>query len=876
MRRVFRLSRGPEGARRDVQAEIEHHLELRTREFKEAGMTEEEARRAALAAFGDPSAVEAEVRGLRQRTVTDRRRRDFFSGLGQDTALAFRGLRRSPGFAAVALITLMLGIGANTALFSVVRSVLLRPLPYPDSDRLVQLWTDHRSRGRTEPEWLSPAEFRDWREQNRSFASMGAYSGWAPDLLAGDAAETLQGQAVSAGFFETLGVRPARGRTFSPEDDVRGAPWVVVLSDGLWRRRFGADPNIVGRSITLTSEPWTVIGVMPRDFRPPLASDLWRPLEGALSPTCRHGCIVLRAIGRVKEGISLAAAESDLESVAARIAKEYPGSNEGVGVWLVPLHEQVTGPVRQGLFALLGAVACVLLIACVNLANLLLVRGSGRARELSVRAALGAGRRRILRQLMTESLALALVGGVLGLLAGLWATDVLAALVPEQISLVQAIRLDGIAVLFALGLSVGAGLLFGLLPAIRVARPKLADALRTGGRDASPTGGRLRAGLVIGELALAVMLLIGAGLMMRSFLKLQQVDLGYRSGGVQLAPLGLPRVRYPEPLRAADGFEQILQRLRANPAVRAAELTGVAPLDGGDNDVDVLPLGGPATAQGREPTVWYRPVTSGYLQTMGMRLAAGRWLAESDREGQPPVGILNQEAAQTFWPGQDAVGRLLQSGERQVQIVGVVASGRHDGANQPLKPELFFPLRQFPARFLTLILEPVRAAEPLDPVLREALRATDPLVPPPLLERIEVRLADSVALPRLYLTLFGVFALAAVVLAVIGVYGVMTFTVAQRQRELGIRVALGAGPADLRRLVVGQGARLALLGVAAGVAGAIALNRVVRLLLFEVSSTDGATYVAVAALLASVTLLASLLPARRASRVDPLTALRED
>ncbi|HJR35870.1 MAG TPA: ABC transporter permease, partial [Gemmatimonadales bacterium] len=817
MKKTFHLSPGGEGASEDVRREIELHLELRAREFEAQGMTPEAARKAAAEAFGDRGAIEAEVRHLRDDTVRARGRREWVQELIQDARVALRGLRRTPGFTVVALLTLALGIGANSALFSVLRSVLLRPLPYPDSGELVQVWSDHRARGREQPEWLTPPDFVDWRDGNRTFAAMAAYQGWAPDFTGEGEPEALGGVAVSGNYFNVLGVGPALGRLLTMADDDAGSEPVVVLSDAVWRRRFGADPDILGKQLNLNGEPWTVVGVLPPGFQPPLqvAPELYRALRRPATSGCQRGCYVLRVIGRMRPGVTLEQAHADLSGIAARLAREYPATNERTGVWLVPLHEQITGPTREPLLALGAAVGFVLLIACVNLANLLLVRGAGRARELGVRAALGAGRGRLVRQLLTESSLLAVAGGGLGLLLGVAGSSVLSTLVPVGVRRIQGIQVDGAVVGFTALLTVLSGALFGLLPALQTARPDLMRALKSGGRGVGSAGGRLRSGLVVAELAFAVVLLVGAGLLLRSFLLMQRVDLGYRSSGVAFVGIGLPRVRYPDGDRTLQAVDAVLSRLRGSPAIRSVEVTDLPPLNPGDQDITAIPVGEPRRSD-RPEGIWQRSVSPGYLSQMQMRLVAGRQFTPEDRKGSAGVGIINQEAARRFWPGKDPIGRVLAQGEdsgaTRITIVGVVASARHDGPNQPYKVELFTPFAQTPSRGPNFVLEPARDLESAVSALRQALAEVDPLVPIASTGRIEDQVGSALSLPRLYALLIGIFAAAALLLAVLGVYGVMAYAVAQRQREIGVRLALGAAPTGIRRLVLGQAGKLALLG----------------------------------------------------------------
>lgn len=873
MKKTFHLSPGQDGMSEDVRREIELHLELRAREFEAQGMSPADARQAALAAFGDRGAIEAEVRTLRSSTVKDKHRREFGSELSQDIKLAIRGLVRAPGFALVACLTLALGIGANSAIFSVVRSVLLRPLPYPESDRLVQIWADHRSKGRVDPEWLTPPQFKDWQANSRSFSSMAAYQGWAPDLTGDGEPESLGGAAVSWNFFDVYGVAPALGRSFVQADDDAGAERVIVISDGLWRRRFGADPAVIGKQLQLNGEPWTLIGVLPGSFRPTVVADVWRPTRRPADSRCGRGCIVVRAIGRLKPGVTVAQAKADLAAVQDGLGKLYPETDAGIGAWPIALHQQVTGKTRPALLALTGAVLLVLLIGCVNLANLLLLRGAARARELSVRAALGAGRGRLVRQLLTETGVLAVIGGAGGLLLGWWGSRLLAAIVPNTVSRVLQVRLDGVVVLFTAGITLVAAIIFGLLPALHAARSDLMSALRAGKQD--PRGGhRLRESLVVAELTISVVLLVGAGLLGRSFLAMQRVDMGFRTDSVVMGSVLFPRSRYPESPRAVAAITTVLERLNQDPAITAAAVSDQPPLlGGGDQDIDVTPVG---EAASKPFDTWYRTVTPGYIELMKMKVVAGRSFSPSDRTGAPFVGILNEEAARKMFPGKSAIGRQVQSSGQQLTVVGVVVTGRPDGPNTPVKMEIFLPLEQFPTQAVTFMLDPRRDVAAAAAALKTALAAVDPdvaLSPPPTMAE---QAGEAVALPRLYALLVGIFASAALALAVLGVYGVMAHAVAQRQREIGVRLALGAAPGTIRGLILGRGTRLTLVGLALGLVGAAAAGRLIGGLLFGVAALDVVTFSGVVAVLAVMSLLACLLPAQRAMRVDPLVAIREE
>lgn len=581
----------------------------------------------------------------------------------------------------------------------------------------------------------------------------------------------------------------------------------------------------------------------------------------------------------MKPGVNIAQARADLSGVAARLAQQYPETNAKVGAWLIPLHQQISGPSEAALLVMAGAVALVLLIACVNIANLLLVRGATRARELSVRAALGAGRSRIVRQLVTENAVLATVGGGLGLALGIYGSRVLAILVPANIRLVQDIRADGVVLAFAVAVTMLAGAMFGILPAFRAARANSHSWLRGGTREVGARSGALRGGLVVAQLSLAVVLLVSAGLLLRSFLLMERVDLGFRTSGVLMMNVAFPASRYPDASKVSAGINTLLERVRANPAIKAAEISDITPLGGGgDQDISAIPVDEPAS--NLPPSMWYRAVTAGYLQTMHMKLVSGRMLTAADRAGSEQVAIINEESARAFWHGKDPVGRQFASGPdsnaRKIKVVGVVANARHDGPNQPYKPEVFAPLEQFPTRRMVLVVEPARDAASATAAVREALNATDPLVPMPAARDIESLVGDAVSLPKLYATLVGIFAAAALLLAVLGVYGVMAYSVSQRQREIGVRLALGAAPGSIMAMVLGEGGRLVAIGVVVGLGAALAFGRGLHALLFGITALDLPTFAVVATVLGVMTLVAAWVPARRAMRVDPLAALRDE
>ena len=880
MRRTFKPN-SEKSAPKDVEREIDLHIDLRAREFEAQGMSRDDARRAAMAAFGDRSAIADEVIDIRESTVRERRRRDWLDEFRMDLLVGFRILRRAPSFTLVALLTLAIGIGANTAIFGVLRSVLLRPLPYPDAEQLVQVWSDHRALGRAQPEWMTPPDFVDWRDGNSTFSGMAAYQGWFPDLTGSGDPETVGGLLVSGTFFDVLRAKPAVGRLITKADDDTSAQRVVVLTNAFWKRRFGGDPSIVGKPLTLNGVPWTVAGVLSADFRSPtpIAPNVIAPSRRPPNGPCGRGCVVLRVIGRLKPNVSLAAAQADVARIAARIAHDYPQTNEKVGAWLIPLHEQITGETRPALVTLSVAVAFVLLIGCVNLANLLLVRGAARNREIGVRAALGAGRGRVIRQLLTENLLLAAGGGLMGIGLGVLGTRLLGAVVPNTVRDVQDIRVDGAVLAFAVAITLLSALLFGLVPALHAVRAGLMTSLRTSSGQSGRRDNALRRWLVVTQLSFAVVLLVSAGLLLRSFLLMQRVDLGFKTQGVYLSALTFRAQRYPDGQQALAAIEDVLARLRANPAIKSVEATDLPPLSGGDQDISAIPVG-TEPAPNQPPSIWYRAVTLGYLRAMNMRLVSGRELTADDRKGAPLVGVINEEAARRFWPNQNPIGKMLATGRSpsapRLTVVGIVRSGHHDGPNQPYKTELFVPLAQFPSRGVSLVLEPARDVASMTTAVRQTLHEVDPLVAVGKFDELAELAGGTVELPKLYATLVTLFAAAALLLAALGVYGVMSYSVAQRQREIGVRLALGAEPSGIRAMVIGEGGRLAIIGLAVGLAGALIAGRLLAKLLFGVGQYDAPTLATVPVVLGIVTLIASWIPARRAMRLDPVRAIREE
>ncbi|HEX6057835.1 MAG TPA: ABC transporter permease [Gemmatimonadaceae bacterium] len=805
--------------------------------------------------------------------------------LSQDLRYGLRHLVRSPAFTLAAVVTIALGIGANTAIFSVVNAVLLRPLPYPAPDRLVSI-RETSDRGEMV---LSPPNLEDFRAQRALFESMaGTYNTYLALTGEGDA-EQLVGAAATEDFFRVLATPPLVGRGFRAEDAREGAPPVVVLREDLWRRRFGADPAIVGRAVQLDGVARTVVGVMPASVDyPDVATELWIPLgfsEEELAT--QRGAHYLDAIARLAPGVTVDQADAGLRAVAARLAAEHPRTNGDESATARSLRDALVGDIRPALLVMLGAVGFVLLIACANVASLLLTRAVGRGRELAIRTALGAGRGRIARQLLVESVLLAALGGILGLLLAAWGVDALGTLRPEDVPLVGDVRLDRTVLLFTLGVTLLSAVVFGLVPAVQAARRiELGSGLREGTAGAVGARGaqRTRSVLVVAEIALALVLLAGAGLLVRSFDRLLRVDPGFDPAGVLTFSVSLPDAKY-DTTRARAYVAALTERLQELPGVTAVGAASILPLSGSSYGISLTSVDGRAIEDGPDaPSVQVRLVTPGYLHAMGMPLRRGRDLGPSDRPGAPHVLLANEAAARLLWPGEDAVGRSLVLGTRfgfggdraGGEVVGIVGDVREMRVSREALPTVYLPHAQWPVGFVGVALRADGDPEPLVAAAREHAAALDADVPVVEVLTMEQRLAGSVARQRFYMLLLAVFAVAAAALAAIGIYGVMAFGVAQRTREIGIRVALGARPGDVARLVVRAGLLLAVTGVVLGLAGALALTRLLEGLLYGVEPSDPATLAAASLLLLAVAALAALLPARRAAGVDPMQALRTE
>ncbi len=800
----------------------------------------------------------------------------------QDLRYGLRLMRRSPGLTLVAVVTLALGIGANSALFSVVNAVLLRPLPYPDPGQLVILWGTTPNIPKEE---ASLPDYTDWKAQSQSFEGMATVRFMNANVTGEGEPERVVGARVTHDFLQVLGVQPALGRGFSAEEDRPGAERVVVLSDGLWQRRFGSDPDVVGKQIRISENSYTVVGVMPADFRlPTMNASLFTPLATDPTTTGRRNDAYL-VVARLKPGVGAAAAQAEMAGIARRLEEAYPETNAGWTVLVVPMLEDVVGEYRLALYVLFAAVGCVLLIACANVANLLLARATSRHRELAIRAALGAGRMRLVRQFLVESTLLALAGGASGLLVAVWGKEALLAASPVSVPRMADAAVDAQVLAFTFAVSVLTGVLFGLAPAVHALKAAPQGALKDSGHGlVGDSRGRLRGALVVSQLCLALVLLVGMGLAIRSFARVQQVDPGFDAGTALTARVSLPSARYDEPPKIWSFYTRLKEQLAAQPGVEAVTFANAIPVEGGGPFWSFEIDGQPPAEAGSESDANVRIVDSDYFKVMNVPLRAGRYPTARDAADAPNVIVVNETLARQIWPGESPLGKRIafdytdDKKPNWREIVGVVGDVKHEGLDAKEVRGAYVPLPQATGGVgsMAVIVRTAGAPESVTPAVRSAVRSIDANIPLFSVRTMDEIMSESVQTRRFGMLLLGFFGLVALVLAGIGIYSVMSYSVSQRTHEIGIRMAVGAARGDVIGLIVRQGMTMAILGLVLGAAAALAVVSLAASLLFEVSPYDPIAFVVSGAVLGVIALAACALPALRASGVDPMVALRHD
>ena len=880
VRRVFRLGLFRRAAAA-VEEEFAFHLDMRTGELVQQGWEPDAARAEARRQFGDLDEARNYCKRTDERRERQTMRTELLDGLAQDVSFAIRTLRRAPGFTLIAALTLAIGIGANTAIFSVVRGILLRPLPFADPSRLVMV----RSLYGGQVGVNSPANVADFRTQNRSFTSMAVIDTRAAVLTGSGDPEQLPSAVVGGDFFRILGVNALKGTTvFAPEDTAWKGTKSVLLNETLWRSHFGSDPSLVGSMLTLDNERYRVIGIVPASSAWPSKAMLWFPFTYDPAELEKsRGAVYLETVARLEPGVSIEAANADMKAIATRLARQYPDMDAQLGATVIPMHEYVTGKLRLPLLVLLGGVAFVLLIACANVANLLLVRGVAREGELALRTALGAGRGRLIRQLVTESLVLSLMGGSIGLLLAVLGTKLLIVSAPQNIPRLDAIRVDGTVLVFTVAITAVTGVLFGLVPARQMLNPDISSTLRENGRGAQRGAKhRARRVLVVAEVALSVMLLAGAGLLIRSFTRLMNVDPGFRTEHLISFALALPEAKYEKPTSQSAMIDAVMERIRAIPGVQSAGAGQGLPLTGYGFSLSFTIAGRPPVKPSEEPDAELRITTPEYLSTLGVRITRGRGFSKLDDASAPRVLLITEEAARKFFPSEDPIGHHISFGWRrdsvrlEGDIVGVTSDVKQSSLAVATRPQMWVPFAQWPAGVVTIVIHSSRDLQSVAADARRAIRELDPDLAIAHVQTLDDVVAESVAQPRFYMTLLSAFAVVAIVLASIGIYGVIAYLVGQRSREIGIRIALGASPSRVVRMVVSEGVAMVGVGIGIGVVCAIALTQLMRALLFNTKSTDPMTYILVTLVLAAVALVASSVPALRAANVDPSSAMRAE
>ena len=855
---------------RELDEELQAYVESAVEQKMRAGMRHEEAVREAQVEMGSMEALKEDVRDVGWEAALE--------SFMQDVRYGMRMLRKNPAFTGIAVLALALGIGANTAMFSVIEAVLLRPLPYSNANELVRVASTWERGGITTPYSSSPPDFFDWRDQNRSFSSMFAYRIGEYALTGRGEAKRVRAVMATAGIFSTLQAHPTLGREFVAEENRKGADHVVVLSYGLWQAEFGGAADAIGRTFELDSEPYTIIGVMPAEFRFPLpGSDAYVPVGFDDKVMTQRGAHYLQVLGRLKSGISVAQANDDLAGIMAELRRLYPDKDGKWGVRAERWSSALVGDVRPALLVLLGAVGLVALIACANISNLLLARATARHRELAMRRALGAGRSRLMRQMLTEGLLLALLAGAASLLLAHWALVSIVSFGPKDIPRLASVGLNGAVLGFTLSVSVASALLFGLMPALRSSAMDVSGLLK-GSASSSREAGRARSALLIGEVALSMMLLAGAGLLVRSFIGLRSLSPGFDPTGVLTLDVSVPHAHYKNSLALQSYWEEALARLRGLPGVTSVALVTPLPLSG-DDFSSSFRVEGRSVPEKDEPSAELRWATPNYFRTMAIPLRQGRTFTDADRLGAARVLLICETAARMFFPGGDAIGQKIQFGARggyeknEGEIVGIVGDVHHFGVDAPVPPTFYVPLAQSGVDGATVVIR-AQGFPALGQPARKVVQSIDrdALVGEPV--PLEALVSGSLGQRRFYMMLLGAFAALALVLAATGLYGVISYSVAQRTQEIGVRVALGATPKQVLSMIMGQGLRFAAMGLAMGQLMAMILNRALKGLLVGVRTTDPPTLVVTAAVLLIVAALACYVPARRAARVDPMVALR--
>jgi putative ABC transport system permease protein len=874
----------------EIVEELSQHLEDEYERALGCGASEDAARKQALEQLNTPDLLGRELKRVERRvsqstvTLGAATKSTILSDLRQDLRYGLRTLLKNPGFTIVAVIALGLGIGANSAIFSVVNSVLLRPLPFKSPKQLVMVWENatHLGFPKNTP---SPPSFLDWQRQNTVFTGMAAMSERSFNLTGVSEPERLEGRRVSANLFDLLGVPALLGRTFVPDDD-RIRAHVALLSYSLWQRSFGSDPGIIGRAVTLNGQSYTVIGVMPRGVHLPgygnWNDELWVPIAFTNEESTDRGTHFLDVIARIKPGITLKQAQAEMETIAARLAKEYPKYNTRIGATVTPLHEEIVGDIKPALLILLGAVGFVLLIACANVANLLLARAAVREKEIALRLALGASRSRLTRQFLSESVLLAFLGGGFGLLLALAGIRVLKTFIPASIPQTQTISIDGKVLLFTALTALLTGIVFGLAPAMHASHSNLNDSLKEGGRDSASgrKGNRLRDLLVIAEVAVSFILLVGAGLLINSFLHLRNLDPGFRADHLLTMKVNLSELKYPDGERRSVFFDEVLRRIGTLPGVQSAAVAGNLPLTYNGDSATIAVEGIADPPPDQWPDVIYRAIGPGYFSTMGILMIRGHDFTDQDKEDSTKVVVISEKTAQHYWPGEDPIGKRLKPGATNSdipwrEVIGVVKDVRQNDFIAQPKMQMYFNYRQLKdlaanALIVRTSVDPMSLATPV----RNSIWAVDKDQPVADVDTMDHIVSAAIARQRFSMLLLGIFATLALMLAAVGIYGVMSYSVAQRTQEIGIRMALGARRTDVLQMTIKQGLKLVSIGMILGLVAAFLVTRILTSQLFGVSATDPITFTGISLVLLAVAILASYLPALRATRVDPITALR--